>query len=322
MNGQPQNKENAYSLPSRDMSKNIIYYIEDAPKTHLFRFYENGTTLYIILTGNVLGRMESILSFFNEEEPAVYIGRFQSDGKKISFDIETGDGEFDIYKGNILSNGDLNLNVFKMNSPTGAPLVLKAYDNAMQFDWKNSTNNNLKSVLLDLRRSTFEQLQHKLGEANVFCIDSEGIIYPEIFFPMLNNFLLSASKELPDAQVKTGDNPSIVLGNNSYALDVDDRIRYISNMQILKDFNAILEAQNSQKRFFYFDDNGDNDMNCSYFYCDKDFGLQLIEFLNNPPFYSLTDFENRSENRNINMHFVDSSTEMKATYFKRMFPDF
>ena len=303
------------------MSEDIIYYIQDK-NTHLYRFYANGTALYLILEGNVLDQKEMILKNFNEEAYRVNIGNFHTDGNKISFDIETR-GNFHIYQGDILNNGDIRLTIYIMDSKKSGQLVLKPFDSLIQFDWKNSKYNSDLSGLLDLRLSTFEQLQHTLDEANVFCIDSEGLDESDTtILKFLNTFLNVAGKELPSARLKIEDKWSIVFGNNSYDINVDDRFRYIFDRQILKDFNAILEAQGSPKRFFRFTDIYDFDSEYCYFYADKDFGLQIMEFLNNPPFYSYNDFKDRYYNRSIEMSFIDSTTEKEAKYFKILLPDF
>jgi hypothetical protein len=305
------------------MSEDILYYVQESGYTYFLRFYKNGLVLRAHMEDKeVADHKDEIPAIIVKSTYGVDKGQYRVVGKKITFDIEL-EGDLQNYQGEIRDDGSIQLTVCLVSSKKGGPFVTKPWDNSIQFDWKNTRYNSEPTGPLDLRLSTYEQLQNKLGEHNVFIIAHEFLRESELpIIQCINEFFNAASDVLPGAELVTGLKWHIACGNKTYALNKNNPEPYVSDMQIVKDLNAILEDRNTTKRIFYFDDFSDNDWNPSYFYADKDLGLQLIEFVNDPPCYTYFEFEKRDCNRNIKMQYVDSTTQQKAEYYKQLLPDF
>lgn len=305
------------------MSKDIIYSAQALGFTYFFRFYENGIVLRArVADQEVIDYKDEIPTIIVKNTHGVDNGYFRIIENKILFDIEY-EEDVESYQGKILDDGSLHLSVYVIRSKKSGTFVIKPWGDPVHFDWKNTKYKSDPVGPLDLRLSTYKQLQHKLGEDNVFLIASEFLNESETpIIQFINDFLYAAGNELPNAELIIDKKWQIAVGQKAYTLNKDNPEYYVTNMQIVKDLNAILESQGITKRIFYFDDYTDNDMNPSYFYIDKDAGLQIIEFLNDPPFYSYIEFKNPICNRIINMVYVDSTTKIEAKYFKRLIAAF
>ena len=179
------------------------------------------------------------------------------------------------------------------------------------------------SIVFDIRKSTTEQLSEILGQHSLTAFDIEFLEdeTPNSLIKLLNNLIDLAKNELTSISISFEyELNTIIIKHNSKNLHIECKNieDYVSSNNILYDLNLLLEKNDYKKRFFYYWDYYDFGQDNGYFYAEKEFGLELINFLNNPPNYEPEEFEDRTCNRIIDITLKDSSGNYETQYFKRL----
>lgn len=177
----------------------------------------------------------------------------------------------------------------------------------------------------DIRKRTTGQLQTGLGEKNLTSFDIEFLDdIPKAVAGLAKDLLRIAGAELPGATVSMpAENLlEVTVNGKQYEFSYADRIEYVTSNAILKDLNSLLEANQSGKRFFYYYDGADFGQEHGYFYAEKEWGIALLDYLENPPHVKREEFADQYGNRILNVELKDSSSERLVEYFCQVIDDF
>lgn len=183
------------------------------------------------------------------------------------------------------------------------------------------------NIIFDIRKSTTEQLLQLLGQNNLSAFDVEFLESdePDSLINLLNNLIELAKNELTNISINFEDGSnSIIIKSESKGIQIEceNMEDYVLSNNVLYDLNLLLEKNGCTKRLFYYWDYYDFGQDNGYFYAERELGIDLINFLKNPPNIAPEEFDDRTCNRIIDITLKDSSGNYEVKYFKQLIENF